>query len=68
MKSDIIAILVHEIPPEVFTHLVFLLLDHRSNDFLGILHHLGDTQAHDEKKWVAKIKKHIMTVEEYITN
>ena len=55
MKSDIIAILVHEIPPEVFTHLVFLLLDHRSNYFLGILHHLGDTQAHDEKKWVAKI-------------
>ena len=33
----------------VFTHLVFLLLDHRSNNFLGILHHLGDTQPHDEK-------------------
>ena len=46
----------------------FLLLDHRSNYFLGILHHLGDTQAHDEKKWVAKIKKHIMTLEEYVTN
>lgn len=73
--SNVIAILLLYLPRsspnsltfQGFVIFIFYYLTTGIKIFLGILH-LGETLPHDEKKRVAKVKKHTLTLEEYIMN